>query len=252
MRTVARFLAGMFLAALLGAGWGGDCAAAGGGTVAGTLPMPREVKSVVALDRTNNKQFAGTIDRDTGKFTVAKLPTGGAYDLIVDMDDGSRLEGLDMAVPPSEYVDELPLTEEDTKTIHDKALASNKFENIVEVLAIYGNEQHAVVLMNKLRTTPFYESKPGEIVWRAELWRFERPEDTRAKVQDGSWGLLYRERLQQKAYDRKAITFDPRLGGLRPTDEEPAIDLGGIEPPDRKPGIRIRDGESHTPRVGGN
>ena len=33
-------------------------------------------------------------------------------------------------------------------------------------MTITGNIQHAAVILNKLRTKPFYESKPGEVIWR--------------------------------------------------------------------------------------
>ena len=79
------------------------------------------------------------------------------------------------------------------------------------MLAVEGNIQHAVVLLNKLRTTAFVNSQPGEVIWRAELWRFERPDDTWVKVQDELFTVLYRERIPEENYRKKAVTFEPAL-----------------------------------------
>ena len=107
-------------------------------------------------------------------------------------------------------------------------------------MTITGNVQHAAVLLNKLRTKPFYESKPGEVIWRLELWRFEKPEETWVKVQDDLFLVLYRERLHKADFDKKALALDPALGGLKVTEKEATIDLGKVTLPDKKPGIRLR------------
>ena len=99
------------------------------------------------------------------------------------------------------------------------------------------------MLVNKLRTKPFYNSQPGEVVWRAELWHFERPEETWVKVQDELFIVLYRERLQHSAYKKKAIHFDPALGGLALTAERPAVSLKNVQLPEGAPGIRLQGKE---------
>src|SRR5262249_11454106 len=149
------------------------------------------------------------------------------------------LEGVNFQVPASDYEVEQPLSEEDVATIKKKVLGMNQFEDQIEVLAIQGNIQHAVILLNKLRTKEFYAAKPGEIIWRAEVWHFERPEETWLKVQDEMFIVLYRERIPRAEYDKKSITFEPKLGGLLITDDQPQIDLGEIEPPAEKRGVRL-------------
>jgi hypothetical protein len=211
------------------------------GTIVASIANPDGVRSVAAIDRASGRRIEGEIDGEAGTITVGRLPLGAAYDLAIDFRSGARLEGVDLGVPASDYVEEQPLLEEDVATIQEKVGRMNKFEDQIDVLAVVGNVQHAAVLMSKLRTRPFYMSKPGEVVWRCELWRFERPEDTWVKVQEELFTTLYWERLPGSVFAEKNITFDARLGGLRPTTEANRIELGTIEPPPEEPGVRLRD-----------
>ncbi len=218
--------------------------AADTGTITGTVDKPDLVGSVGAIARAtstenpNPKTGPGALDKATGRFTVDSLPLGADYDCVIAY-GGARLEGVNFRVPRSDYEVEQPLSAEDVATIKSKARGMNSFENVVYILAVEGNIQNAVVVLNKLRTTPFYASKPHEIIWRLELWHFERPEETWVKIQD-EWTVLYRERIQQSAYEKKAIVLDPALGGLRPTAETPRIDLGKIGLPEATPGVHMR------------
>jgi hypothetical protein len=218
--------------------------AADRGQIVGTVDRAEQVKAVVAVHRdSNNKKFAGKCDAATGRFTIDGLPVGTEYDVIIDFAT-ARLEGVSFKVQRSDYEEEQPLSDEDIKVIKTKTLELNKFENEVEVLTIEGNIQHAAILLNKRRTTPFYESKPGEIVWLAELWHFERPDETWLKRQDEQFILLYRERLQASDYAKKSLTFDPALGGIAVTAEQSSVDVGRIKLPEGKPGVRLRDGRA--------
>jgi hypothetical protein len=219
------------------------------GEIVGAVPDGKAVSAVTAVNRASGKRHEGTIDRAAGQFTMTGLGLGMAYDLVIDFgppgEEGSaRLEGIDLSVPPSDYEEEQPRSPEDVETIQEKVRRLDKFAEQTDILAIRGNIQHAAILVSRLRTRPFYLSKPGEVVWRMELLHFECPEETWVKVQDELFVLLYRERIQQSAYEQKSITFDPRLGGLVPTKEEPRVELGTIGPPDAAPGIRFeRPGE---------
>jgi hypothetical protein len=115
---------------------------------------------------------------------------------------------------------------------------------------VQGNIQHAAILLNKVRTKPFYGSKPGEVIWRAELWHFERPEETWVKTQDELFGVLYRERIQKKVYDKKSLTFDPALGGVEITKKQLAMDLGEIKAPDKEAGVRLRSNKEEKSKAG--
>jgi hypothetical protein len=216
--------------------------AADKGTITGTVARPRGVTAVTAIDRSQEKdtRYKGSINPKTGKFTIPNLPLGATYDVVLDI-GAVRLEGVNLKVKPSDYEEEQPLTKKDITTIKKICKDLNKFENEVEVMAVVGNCQHAAVVLNKRRTTPFYESKPGEMIWRLELWHFEKPDDDHwVKDQDELWVIFYRERLQKKAFAKKCLTLDPALGGLKLTKKQPKMDVGKVALPDNKPGIRLR------------
>ena len=208
-------------------------------TITGEVKPARGVTAVSAVDRQSNKRFPGTCDAATGKFRIEELPGDATYDCILDFGD-VRLEGVSLKVPRSDYEEEQPLSDEDLETIRTKVLSMNKFEDKIEIMTIRGNIQHASILLNKRRTKPFFDSKPGQIIWRAELWHFERPEDTWLKVQDEMFIVLYRERIQATEYEAKSITFDPALGGVGLATANATADVGTIAPPESKPGVRLR------------
>jgi hypothetical protein len=199
---------------------------------------------VHAVNRQEKQAFPGSIDKATGEFVVGGLPLGESYDCLVEYTapnrPPSRLDGVNLAVPRSDYVEEQPLSEEDIATIQSKIRKMNQFEDIVEILTIAGNIQHAAIVVNKLRTKPFHASKPGEVIWRLELWHYERPEETWFKARDELSMVLYRERIQRNEYDAKSLTLDPALGGLAPTEEMPEVNVGRVVLPDAGPGIQIR------------
>jgi hypothetical protein len=209
------------------------------GMIVGTVDRPSVLTTVTAIDRANDKKFRGVIDAKTGAFAIADLPLGGRYDCILDVGP-VRLEGVNLKVPRSDYEEEQPLTKDDIETIKKTALALNKFENEIEVLAVSGNIQHAAVVLNKKRTTPFYESKPGEMIWRLELWHFEKPDETWIKVQDEFAIVLYRERLQKADFARKALTLDPALGGIKLDRNRKKVELARVVLPSNETGICLR------------
>ena len=215
--------------------------AADTGTIVGRVDPPSRGAAVGVLRRDTGAYARGAFDGTNGAFRIGNLPLDVAYDVVIEASQPTvRLEGVNLHVPASDYEEEQPLSPEDRDTLQKKVLALNTFEDHTDVLTITGNVQHAVVLVKKLRTTPFVNSKPGEVIWRAEIWHFERPETTWAKVQDELFVVLYRERIQRNAFEKRAITFDPRLGGVRLTAAAPRADLGVIALPDTPPGIRFR------------
>lgn len=207
------------------------------GAITGRLGEGADANAVAAIDRRAQQRYTGILERD-GTFRVTGLRVGACYDLAVDYQQ-ARLEGVDLRVPPSDYEQEQPLTDEDRQELRERMQRLNRFEDVLEFLAIEGNVQHAAVLVNKLRTRPFFGSKPGEVIWRAEIWHFTRPEDHWVKTSDELFVVLYRKRFSRQDYDQQTITFDPRLGGLCLTAEMPVIDLGTIVLPAPRPGIRL-------------
>ena len=216
------------------------------GSVVGAIEKPDAVKSVAAILRDDPQvNYPGKLDLKTGQFTIPGLPLDKSYDLIIDLTSGARLEGVNLRVKPTDFKDgDPPLIKTDEEKLKEITKSLSKFEDVHEFLAVGGNAQHAAVVVNKLRTKPFYESKPGEVIWRLEVWFYEREEltDPWVKEQDTLFIIHYRERLEKVEYDKKAITLDPKLGGLRPTAKDPKIDVGKVELPDGKPGVRLRNG----------
>jgi hypothetical protein len=237
----------LVILSFLGAGLLPLAAAEETGTIKGSVDKPNLVTAVTVVNRQNDKKFTGKLDAKTGCFTIDNLLLGVTYDCIIDF-AGARLEGVNLKVPRSDYEEEQPLTAEDIETIKEKVRGLNQFEDVMEILAVTGNIQHAAVLLNKVRTKPFYGSQPGEVIWRPELWHFERPEETWVKVQDDLFLVLYRERLQKKDFDKKSVTFDPALGGLSLTKKQSSVDLGTIQLPSKEPGIRLRSASKKASR----
>jgi hypothetical protein len=239
MQPTCRLRLSGFIALLVACFVTQTATAADTGVITGVIDKPEQVKAVVAVDRSNDRKFPGSIDAKTGRFTIDKLPLGATYDCIVDF-GAARLEGVNLKVPRSDYEEEQPLKKEDIDHLKETAKELNVFEDQVEVMTVTGNIQHAAVLLNKLRTKPFYESKPGEVIWRLELWHFERPEETWVKVQDDLFLVLYRERLQKADFEKKSLTLDPLLGGVKPTAKQTTADLGTVKLPPADKGIRLR------------
>ena len=212
------------------------------GSIGGVLAPAEGVTVVMAIDRTidkADKSYVGIFDAKTGKFAIPALPIDKTYDVLIEAKD-QLLEGVNLNVPRSNYEEEQPLAKEDIAIIREKVFGLNQFEDKVEILTIEGNIQHAAILLNKVRTRPFVNSQPGEIIWRAELWHYQRPEETWLKAQDELFIVLHRERLQGGVFEKRSVTFDPALGGIKLTEEEPRRELGRIEWPEAKPGVRLR------------
>jgi hypothetical protein len=211
------------------------------GSITGTIADARSITGVVAVDRGDEKDktYKGKVDARTGKFTIDGLPLDRTYDVIIDTKT-SRLEGVNLKVPPSDFEEEMPLAKDDVTAIKKICVMLNKFENEIEVMAVAGNCQHAVAILNKKRTTPFYESKPGEMIWRLEVWRFEKPEEDWIKSQEELGIVHYRERLQKTAFEKKSLTLDASLGGIKLTAKDKDVNVGKVALPDDKAGIRLR------------
>jgi hypothetical protein len=218
----------------------GRTAAGETGSIAGTLEKPEQVTALAAVDRQTGKNYPGRWDAHSGRFTISGLPLEARYDCRVDYGK-ARLEGVDFKVEPAEAEEDQTLSKTDREAIKALARSLNQFENEVNVLAVRGHARRAAVLLNKLRTQVFVNSRPGEVVWRLELWHFQRPEETWIKDPDELFLVLYRERIPRSIYDQKALTLDSALGGLRVTAEKPTFDVGTIRLPPPGPGIRLRE-----------
>ena len=209
------------------------------GTITGTVDKPAAVKKLSAIDRADDKRYPGDVDATTGKFTIKDLPLDASYDLLFETGD-ALLEGVNLNVPHSDFEVEQPMTKEDFKALAEAAKALNQFENNVEVMTIIGNIQHAAVVLNKTRTMGFVNQTPGEMIWRLEVWQFEKPEETWIKDQGDLFVVLHRERLQKADFEKKSLTLDPALGGVKLTAKQADMELGKVVLPSNERGIRLR------------
>ena len=173
----------------------------------------------------------GTVD---GKMLVfADLPVPGRYDLKIETATGGAMAGWDASVPESYYVGDPPLEEASKKTILAK-VADEQFSAFADrmwVLDVQGNLQHAALLVMKLRMRPFVGGgyQPGEWVFRIDRYHWENPdEQTWVPYQERPFYALVRERIRQKAYEAKRVTFARHLGGIALTDKTPEADLGTV------------------------
>ncbi len=218
----------------------GRAAAAEPGVISGKLDKAGALTAARAVNRDDpDKKYPGEVDAKTGAFVVKNLPLGASYDIVLDVGP-AILEGINLKVMRSDFEEEQPLTKEDVEKIKAVTLSLNKFENKVEVLGVFGNIQHAAVVLNKLRTTAFVNSNEGEMIWRLELWRFERPDETWIKRQDELATVHYRKRMQKADFAKVALTLEPALGGIELTDKQPEVKLAPVAAPATEPGIRLR------------
>ena len=120
------------------------------GSLTGTVANPKGLSAVVAVDRSgeDDKRYPGKVDAATGKFTVTGLPVKGVFDVILDAGT-TRLEGVNLKAPPSDFEEEQPLLKEDIVEIKKICKQLNVFENEVDVVTVVGNCQHAVAILNK-------------------------------------------------------------------------------------------------------
>ena len=56
--------------------------------------------------------------------------------------------------------------------------------------------------------------------------------------------VLHRERLQKADFDKKSLTLDPALGGVKLTEKQANVDLGKVVLPSNERGVRLRRGDS--------
>jgi hypothetical protein len=218
----------------------GRAPAAGPGVISGKLDKAGVLTAARAVNRDEpDRKYPGEVDAKSGAFVIKGLPLGATYDVVLEAGP-AILEGVNLKVMRSDFEEEQPLKNEDVEAIKKAALSLNKFENKVEVLGVFGNVQHAAVVLNKVRTEAFINSNPGEMIWRLEVWRFERPDETWIKRQDELATVHYRKRMQKTDFAKIALTLEPALGGIELTEKKPEVKLTPVAAPATEPGVRLR------------
>ncbi len=184
-----------------------------------TIELPRDstIRSAVAVAPVLKLQSEGVADRH--RVVFSNLLPNIAYDVRIALADGTILQGVDLSWygPEPAKPNAGPLDEEDRKQIDEQVAGIKAFENKRRLLAIRGDHDRAVLLMELIRDTPFYGRKGDEVIWRIELWYF--------KNQHGGWErigqqnkVLRRERFpSQRDFQSQVrqIRWLPELGDIR-------------------------------------
>ena len=106
------------LAATLVGSAPGQLAAQATPRITGVVTPAKGLSAVAVIERKTRKRTTGKIvDAATGRFAVAGLAVGKIYDLQLDFGPQTRLEGINLKVPRSDYVEEQPLVAEDIEVI---------------------------------------------------------------------------------------------------------------------------------------
>jgi len=192
------------------------------GSISGVIENPQKCTGVAALARGTGdprkiKVLRGRYDPATGRFHIGNLDPG-TYDLRVYV-PGGWIDGANLRLEDRQRTGK-PLAEDDIKEILDKiANFPDRFVDIIRPLAIAGTDRHAKVLVEKIRYRQFHSGKPGERVWRVEIWNYTNHYGGWVKDQHG-WLVLSRIRAPfgrtTAEYLRNLLwLFDPALGGIR-------------------------------------
>jgi len=192
------------------------------GVIIGKIEPPDVLRSVAAVDRENKQTVTGQIDRRHGAFRIAGLIVGRRYDLVLETTLG-RIEGVDMAIEqaypstaashPTTKPASRAFTDADRDAIERLVAGPQRFADEVRILLLSGVSERAAMLVEKLRTRPFHQSKPDEIIWRVELWYFARWYGGWAK-QAHTQRVLYRRRMPRSQLDAINWVFTGKLGGV--------------------------------------
>jgi len=192
------------------------------GVILGRIEPSDVLQSIAAVDRDSKQTVTGQIDRRHGAFRIAGLVVGTRYDLLLETTLG-RIEGVDMAVEPTDpgAAASQPATKPASREFSDAdrgaierlVAGPERFADEVRILLLNGVGDRATALVEKLRTRRFHQSKPGEVIWRVELWYFAWWYGGWAR-QAHTQRVLYRQRMQRSELDATTWVFTDKLGGV--------------------------------------
>lgn len=222
-------------------------ACAGETTLRGTLTPPAQVKRVVLLDRAQRQEMApkevrvaevaGEFDPKTGAFSFKNLKPDAPYDLFVELNDGTKIEGVDMT---PRMPDPASFTDDGRVTIEKHFYGMKQFCNENRILQINANGRHAAVLVELCRTTEFHAGGDN-VIWRIERWDYAE--------QFGAWQIessnkvFRRFRLSKDEWAKWRWYFAPEWGGLKAGSTALVLTLPDLSiAPGRYPGAKPPEG----------
>ena len=163
-----------------------------------------------------NEVIAAAYDKSTGRFRAENLPDG-TYDLRI-LIEGGMLDGVDMRLPAYDPSIKFPVfTPKDAEAIRE-AIANlpEAFADIRRPIVIRGKGRDAKALVEKIRCREFHSGGKGEIIWRVEIWTFEKHTGVWVKVKNRP--VICRLRvpgpMAVEKFEKLIWIFAPDLGGL--------------------------------------
>jgi hypothetical protein len=208
------------------------------GAISGTLQPAKQVAKVQAVSRTTKQvYFTDLPDKSTGKFVIKDVPGDATYDLCVTTADGRSFEGIDLEMPDARLA---RLAEQRRKQLHMAAPPAHAFtaddaNGILEYIAktedfmdirraiyLQGHGVHAAALVELLRTKEYYAAKPGELIWRMELWYFQFSHGQWERIPETE-RVLRRERIAFEKWSQIDLEYYPQLSVF--------VDAGGVAKP---------------------
>ena len=200
------------------------------------LPAGTKIKSGVAACPDLKLETKGVAGSGTIKFE--NLLPSTKYDVIITLEDGTILRGVDMGwylaeknPKPAE-----PLDDEDKTALRELFDGIKAFENKRNMLLFNGTQDRVTVLAELIRDNSFHSAEGSEIIWRIELWYFKNQHGGWEKVQQQNQ-VLYRERFKSRQIYESSVKkyrYIPELGGLRFTKDE-ALRTIEIDPAKKSP-----------------
>jgi hypothetical protein len=211
------------------------------GNISGVIRPAAQVAKLQAVSRVTKQTYAPTeLDKASGKFLFTLLPGDATYDLCVTTADGRTIEGIDLEMadarlarlaevrrkdlllpPPPAH----PFTAEDANAILQYVAKTEDFMDIRRMLYLRGHGTRAAALVELLRTKEYYAAKPGELIWRVELWYFQFNHGDWERIPDTE-RVLRRERTPHDKWAQIDLQYDPALSVfIDPNGTSPAVDF---------------------------
>jgi hypothetical protein len=193
-----------------------------------TIHVPAEQKVISAQATSHGETVTGKVAADGIHFD--KLKPGAKYDITLESSDGHVDQGVDSGW----YDDEAPdpktaaMDDDDRQQIQSILKEIKSFYDRTESIAMWGDHDRAVVLVQRIRETKFHSAKDGEAIWRVELWYLNNEAGGWAKINQQD-RMLRRERFESSAKmnaEIAKIRWRPELGGVKvEKDQNRTIEL---------------------------
>ena len=153
--------------------------------ISGRIEPPGEAVAILAFCPDENEKYAGSVNRQTGSYSISKLPEG-IYDIVLRT-KRYLIEGIRFW-PKGE------LTSRDIKEIEKRIELG--FFNRKRILRISGNSNHASAIVEQVRDRAYYlnsgEKISGKIIRRIDFLRFKKSGRSWVSIENKH---LYREEV---------------------------------------------------------